>query len=73
LVRAGLQPERRAFLPHITLARRRSAAVDPAGWLERNAGLTSGTERVAAMILFQSHLGRHGSSYEAMATYPLTG
>lgn len=73
LVRAGLKPERRAYLPHITLARRRSASVDPSGWLERNAVLTSGSERVAAMILFQSHLGRHGSSYEAMATYPLAG
>lgn len=71
LVRAGLEPERRAFLAHITLARRRSAAVDPAGWLERSAGLASGAERVSSMILFESHLGRHGSSYEAIASYPL--
>ena len=73
LIRAGLKPEGRAFLPHITLARRRSAAVDPAGWLERNASLTSGAERVAAMILFESHLGRHGSAYEAVASFPLAG
>ena len=73
LVRVGLEPERRAYLPHITLARRRSAAVDPASWLERNAGLTSPAERAAAMILFQSHLSRSGSSYEAIATYPLKG
>lgn len=73
LVRAGLEPERRAFLPHITLARRRSAAVDPAGWLERNAALASGSEPVTSMILFESHLGRHGSSYEAIASYPLAG
>lgn len=73
LVRAGLKPEGRAFLPHITLARRRSGAVDPAGWLERRAALASPTERVAAMILYQSHLGRHGSAYEAVASYPLAG
>ena len=73
LVRAGLEPERRAFLPHITLARRRSGAVDPAGWLERRAALASPAERVAAMILYQSHLGRHGSAYEAIASYPLAG
>jgi len=73
LVRAGLEPERRAFLPHITLARRRSAAVDPAGWLERTAALASDTECISSMILFESHLGRHGSSYEAIATYPLAG
>lgn len=73
LVRAGLEPERRAFLPHITLARRRSSAVDPAGWLERNAGLASSAERVSKMILFESHIGRHGSSYEAVASYPFAG
>ena len=73
LVRAGLKPEGRAFLPHITLARRRSTAVDPGDWLERNAGLTNTTERVAAMILFESHIGRHGSTYEAVASYPLAG
>ena len=73
LVRAGLKPERRAFLPHITLARRRSSAVDPAGWLERNAGLASSAERMSSIILFESHIGRHGSSYEAIACYPLSG
>lgn len=73
LVRAGLKPEGRAFLPHITLARRRSAAVDPSGWIERQAGLASQAERVASMILYESQLGRHGSSYEAVASFPLTG
>ena len=73
LIRAGLKPEGRAFLPHITLARRRSSAVDPAGWLERNAGLASAPETVASMILFESHHGRHGSSYEAIASFPLAG
>jgi 2'-5' RNA ligase len=73
LVRAGLRPEGRAFLPHITLARWRSGSVDPAGWLERRAGLTSATERVAAMILYRSHLGRHGSAYEAIGSYQLAG
>jgi len=73
LIRTGLKPEGRAFLPHITLARRRPSAVDPAGWLERNAGLASGAVPVASMILFESHLGRSGSSYEAVESYPLTG
>ena len=73
LVRAGLKPEGRAFFPHITLARRRSGAVDPAGWLERRAGLASPVERITSMILYESHIGRHGSSYEAIASYPLAG
>ena len=71
LVRAGLEPERRAFLPHITLARRRSSAVDPGDWLERNAGLTSGGERVASMTLYESRLSRQGAHYEPVARYPL--
>ena len=73
LIRAGLEPERRAFLPHITLARRRSSAVDPAGWLQRNAGLASIAARIGSLILFQSHLGRQGSTYETIASYPLAG
>ena len=73
LVRTGLEPEQRAYLPHITLARRRAGAVEPAGWVERNAGLSSGADTVTAMILYQSHLSRHRSSYEAIARYPLTG
>ena len=37
LTSAGLEPERRAFLPHITLARRRKAGADPDAWLEAHA------------------------------------
>ena len=73
LVRAGLESERRAYLPHITLARRRSGAIDPAGWLERRAGLATPAETIASMILYQSHIGRHGSTYEAVGITPLTG
>ena len=51
----------------------RYPAVNPAGWLERNAGLASSAEYIASMILFESHLGRHGSSYAAIASYPLAG
>ena len=72
MMRAGLEPERRVFLPHITLARRRSSAVDPTGWLERNAALASGAERVGSMILFESRLGRHGAHYEKLADYRLS-
>ena len=73
LVKLGLEPERRAYLPHITLARRRPGAVDPAGWAERNAGLACDAEAVSSMILYQSQLGRHGPSYEAIALHPLAG
>lgn len=71
LVQLGLEPERRAYLPHITLARRRSGAEDPQGWLERQAGLSSPIAEIAHITLYESHLGKHGASYEPVARYPL--
>ena len=68
----GLEPERRAFHPHITLARwkgRRSHEV--ARFLDRAHGLSSDQFRVSEFILFESRLSRHGSHYEEDATYPL--
>ena len=68
----GLEPERRAFHPHITLARwkgRRTREVKD--FLERNAGLVSAPFQVDRFILFESRLSRHGAHYEEAAEYPL--
>ena len=68
----GLDPEQRAFHPHITLARwkgRRSREV--ASFLERNRGLSSGPFPVTEFSLFESRLSRHGAHYEAVAAYAL--
>ena len=68
----GLDPERRAFHPHITLARwkgRRTREV--ADFLERRRGLASDPFAVGEFILFESRLSRHGAHYEAVASYPL--
>ena len=68
----GLAPERRAFHPHITLARwkgRRTREVH--GFLERRAGLASPPFAVDRFILFESRLSRHGAHYEEVAAYPL--
>ena len=73
LTTAGLVPERRAFLPHITLARRRRSAADPAGWLEAHAALSAPPEPVDEFILYESHLGSDGPHYEPVAAYPLAG
>ena len=69
---AGLAPERRAFHPHITLARwkgRRTREV--ADFLERRRALASPPFAVEAFILFESRLSRHGARYEEAASYPL--
>ncbi|WP_265571164.1 RNA 2',3'-cyclic phosphodiesterase [Sphingomicrobium nitratireducens] len=66
LVRLGLEPERRAFLPHVTLARWSGGAIDARGWAARHAGLTCAPVTVDRFTLFESRLGRHGPSYEAI-------
>ena len=68
----GLEPERRAFHPHITLARwkgRRTSEVQ--AYVERVAGLSSEPFAVDEFTLFESRLSRHGAHYEEIAVYPL--
>jgi 2'-5' RNA ligase len=69
---AGLEAERRAFHPHITLARfnRRSAGAAIA-LIDRNRELASEPFTVDRFILFESHPSRHGPHYEEVATYSL--
>lgn len=74
-VRAGLEPERRAFLPHITVARL-SRGVPIGGaeierWLARHAALTSEPFAFDRVILYSSHLGRAGATYEPVLDVPL--
>jgi 2'-5' RNA ligase len=71
-VSVGLEPERRAFHPHITLARWKGRrARDVLDFLERKRGLASPPFDVAEFILFESRLTRHGAHYEGVARYPL--
>lgn len=68
---AGVQMERRAYVPHITLARlnRSSGAVD--GWLATNGDLTIDACPIDRFGLYESRLGSGGSSYHLLADYPL--
>jgi len=71
-VTVGLEPERRAFHPHITLARwkgRRSREV--ADYLDRRHDLVSEPFPVTEFILFESRLSRHGAQHEEIASYRL--
>lgn len=73
-VRAGLPPEGRAYLPHVTLARLpRSVAGAPEveGWLADTAGLASAPFTLPHLILYQSYLGREGAYYEPVMRWPL--
>ncbi len=73
IVRAGLEPERRAYLPHITLARMSGSAGPVDRWLAEHAALASEPFAIDAMVLYESRLGHGGASYEPVALYPLTG
>ena len=71
--KVGLEPERRAFHPHITLARwkgRRTHEVQR--FLERAVALASEPFLVTQFILFESRLSRHGAHYEEVAIYALS-
>ena len=72
LMLAGLKPEGRSFLPHITLARGRKSAAAPHEWLERHAGLTSAQFPIDRFHLMESSLARDGALYEIAETYPLS-
>ena len=71
-VAAGIEPERRAFHPHITLARWNRRSADAAdAFVERNRGLASEPFAVDRFILFESRLSRHGPHYEEVAEFAL--
>lgn len=73
IVRAGATPERRAYLPHITLARLSGSSGPVDGFLSEYAGLSSQPFRIEHMTLYQSQLGHGGSNYAPVERYPLTG
>lgn len=71
LVRIGLPPEGRAFLPHITIARLNRASGPVERFLAEHAALTSPPMRFDHMTLYESHLGTDGAWYEPIVRYPL--
>lgn len=73
MVRIGLEPEHRAYLPHVTLARVARSAGPVDAFLARHAALTSPAFTVTHMTLYESRLGTGGASYEPITRYPLTG
>ena len=70
-LRGGIEPDTRAYHPHITIARlgRSTGPVDP--FIERWAGLTSPAFLVENILLFESRLGSEGASYTVVERYPI--
>ena len=70
---AGLEPERRKFAAHITVARLggSSGRIEP--WLARHEGLRSEPWPVEDFRLYRSELTAAGALYEPLMRYPLHG
>ena len=72
LVRSGLEPERRKYTPHVTLARFNKNPKNKLGpYLEANGAFSAEPFPVTAFVLMRSYLGHGGAHYEVMADYPL--
>ncbi len=72
LVRAGLEPERRKYMPHITIARLNNASPGLArDWLSANAMFRAVPFTVDSLTLFSSHLSREKAIHTAEAEFPL--
>lgn len=72
VVRAGLEPERRKFKAHVTLARFRNGDAARIGsFIASNNTLAVGPFAVEQFTLFRSHLGSERAHYEPLADYPL--
>lgn len=67
----GLEPERRAYHPHITLARWGGGKPELDNWLERFSALRSEPWQVREFILYESYLGQTGAHYEPILAVPL--
>jgi len=73
LRRAGLSPDARRFVPHVTLARFAASGAPRAalrGWLE-SVSIPPLAWRATGFHLVESRLGRGGASYHPLADYVL--
>ncbi len=73
LVRAGLTPESRKFVPHVVIARLKETKLNKlADFLARNSLLHLQPFTISGFNLYSSHLGSRGASYEIEQEYQLT-
>ena len=71
--RIGFEPERRKYVPHVTLAylkQARSESVDQ--YVAAHTAFESSLFDVESFFLYESHMGKHASHYVRCAEYQLT-
>jgi 2'-5' RNA ligase len=71
MARVGVEPDQRAYLPHITLARLKRSSGSVRSLLEASGGLRSPLFPVEQFALFESQLTPDGAVYTAVEAYPL--
>ena len=71
LQRCGLEPERRRFHPHVTLARPDGAAGEARGFVQAHNLFRADPVPVEHFTLFSSLLGKEQPVYTAEVEYPL--
>jgi RNA 2',3'-cyclic 3'-phosphodiesterase len=71
LLRVGIAPDRRAFTPHITLARTTQGAVASPQTMQRLTQLHHPPIVADHFLLLESRLSRAGADYMVVARYPL--
>ena len=73
-VGAGLAPDSRAYLPHVTLARLSRNGHDARQverWLAQHAGLRTPPFAASHLVLYESRLAPGGATYDAVMRWPL--
>lgn len=71
LVRIGLVPEHRAFVPHVTIARFGRVSGDLTAFLANGARISCPPFRVDSFRLFSSITGKDGATYEPLHSFRL--
>jgi 2'-5' RNA ligase len=67
--RAGLDPEKRGYRPHITLARLSRSAGPIGDWLAQHGTLRAGPWEVDGFTLYESRLRPEGAVYSPLVDY----
>ena len=71
MTRVGIEPDQRAYLPHITLARLKRGSGPVRNLLEQSGGLKSEPFLVDRFALYESQLTPDGAVYSVVETYSL--
>lgn len=71
LSRVGLDPDRRAFTPHVTLARLKRSSGPVRSLIERSGGFATPPFQVSAFGLYESRLTPDGAVHSVVERYAL--